>query len=137
MSSAKTALQMEAAYSLGLRNSVVFENPSWCQIAWGPPKEHPTKLLLPYPNKGKAVKFNSSAGVRLGNTFPSILQSRTPFHRNPHTVISQIGEPQYRPQNAIILIIGTPKKVPLIWGNPPYLNRAVIEADARALPSYF
>ena len=26
--------------------------------------------------------------------------------------------PQYRPQNTIVLIIGTPKKVPLILGNP-------------------
>ena len=30
----------------------------------------------------------------------------------------KIGGPQYRPQNTIILIIGTPKKVPLILGNP-------------------
>ena len=27
-------------------------------------------------------------------------------------------EPQYRPQNILVRIIGTPKKVPLIWGNP-------------------
>ena len=30
----------------------------------------------------------------------------------------KIGEPQYRPQNTIVLIIGTPKRVPLILGNP-------------------
>ena len=32
--------------------------------------------------------------------------------------VSQNRAPQYRPQNIIILIIGTPKKVPLILGNP-------------------
>ena len=30
----------------------------------------------------------------------------------------KIREPQYRPQNTIVLNIGTPKKVPLILGNP-------------------
>ena len=30
----------------------------------------------------------------------------------------KIGGPQYRPQYTIVLIIGTPKKVPLILGNP-------------------
>ena len=29
-----------------------------------------------------------------------------------------MGPPQYRPQNIIILIMGTPKKVPIILGNP-------------------
>ena len=29
--------------------------------------------------------------------------------------------PQYRPQNTIVLIRGTPKKVPLILGNPPHI----------------
>ena len=33
-------------------------------------------------------------------------------------VVSQNRGPQCRPQNTIILIIGTPKKVPLILGNP-------------------
>ena len=33
-------------------------------------------------------------------------------------VISQNRGPQYRPQNTMILIIGTPKMVPLILGNP-------------------
>ena len=32
-------------------------------------------------------------------------------------VVSLNRGPQYRPQNTIILIIGTPKKVPLILGN--------------------
>ena len=30
----------------------------------------------------------------------------------------KIGGPQYRPQNTIVLNMGTPKKVPLILGNP-------------------
>ena len=30
----------------------------------------------------------------------------------------KIGEPQYRPQNIIVLTIRIPKKVPLILGNP-------------------
>ena len=36
----------------------------------------------------------------------------------------KIRVPQYRPQYTIVLIIGTPKEVPLIWGNPhiPTLN---------------
>ena len=32
----------------------------------------------------------------------------------------KIRGPQYRPQNTIILNIGTPKKVPLILGNPHF-----------------
>ena len=33
-------------------------------------------------------------------------------------VVSQNREPQYRPQNITVLIIGTPEMVPLISGNP-------------------
>ena len=33
-------------------------------------------------------------------------------------VVSQNEGAQYRPQNTIVLIIWTPKKVPLILGNP-------------------
>ena len=36
----------------------------------------------------------------------------------PDLVVAQNGEPQYRPQNVIIRIMGTPKKVPLILRNP-------------------
>ena len=32
------------------------------------------------------------------------------------------GGPQYRPQNTIILKMGTPKKVPLILGHPARIN---------------
>ena len=32
--------------------------------------------------------------------------------------VSQKRGPQYRPQNTIVLIMGTPKRVPLILGNP-------------------
>ena len=34
------------------------------------------------------------------------------------TVVSLNRGPQYRPQNTIVLIMGTPKMVPLILGNP-------------------
>ena len=37
-------------------------------------------------------------------------------------VVSLKRGPQYRPQNTIILIMGTPNKVPLILGNPHILN---------------
>ena len=38
-------------------------------------------------------------------------------------VVSQNrGDPQYRPQNAITLIFGTPKMVPVILGNPHILT---------------
>ena len=44
---------------------------------------------------------------------------------NYYMVVSQ--NPQYRPQNTIILIIGTPKMVPLILGNPnPYKTPYII-----------
>ena len=33
-------------------------------------------------------------------------------------VVSKKGGPQYRHPNTLILIIGPPKKVPLILGNP-------------------
>ena len=32
--------------------------------------------------------------------------------------VPKLGEPQYRPQYIIVLIMGAPKKVPLILGNP-------------------
>ena len=35
-----------------------------------------------------------------------------------HIIVSLNKGPQYRPQYTIILIIGTPKRVPLILGNP-------------------
>ena len=35
-----------------------------------------------------------------------------------HLVVSGNKGTQYRPQNTIVLIIGTPKKVPIILGNP-------------------
>ena len=39
-----------------------------------------------------------------------------------HLVVSlNKGDPQYRPLHTIILIIGTPKKVPLISGSPHFL----------------
>ena len=34
-------------------------------------------------------------------------------------VVPKIRGPQYRPQHTIVLIMGIPKKVPLILGNPP------------------
>ena len=53
---------------------------------------------------------------------PSRLLQR-PFHPSKHDytsemVVSQNKGTQYRPQNTIVLIIGTPKMVPLILGNP-------------------
>ena len=39
-------------------------------------------------------------------------------------VLSRKGGPQYEPKNIMILtIMGTPHKVPLIFGNPPYLRK--------------
>ena len=35
----------------------------------------------------------------------------------------KMGGPQYRPQNTVVLILGTPKMVPLILGKSPQ-NRA-------------
>ena len=42
--------------------------------------------------------------------------------RGIQMVVSQIGGIQYRPQNTMILIVGTPKEVTLIWGNPQTPN---------------
>ena len=44
-------------------------------------------------------------------------------------VISQIGVPQYRPQNTTVLILGTPKMVPLIWGNS-HMRITTLKAQA-------
>ena len=42
-----------------------------------------------------------------------------------YMVVSQNrGTQKQRPQNTIVLIIGTPKKVPLLLGNPYILSRA-------------
>ena len=38
--------------------------------------------------------------------------------KSRHGSFPRIGGPQYRPQHTIVLIIGTPKIVPLILGNP-------------------
>ena len=40
------------------------------------------------------------------------------FLKSSKWYFPKIRGPQYRPQNTIILNIGTPKKVPLIMGNP-------------------
>ena len=40
----------------------------------------------------------------------------------------KIVGPQYRPQNTIVLIIGTAKMVPLILGNPHMVDSEVVEA---------
>ena len=40
------------------------------------------------------------------------------FIRANYMVVSQIRRPQYRPQNTIVLIMGSSKKVPIILGNP-------------------
>ena len=45
----------------------------------------------------------------------------------------KIRGPQYRPQNIIVLIIGTPKRVPLILGNP-HLG---FKGSAQIFPSCF
>ena len=36
----------------------------------------------------------------------------------PHMVVRHKGGPRYKPHNATVLIIGTPKPVPLMLGNP-------------------
>ena len=41
-----------------------------------------------------------------------------PCSRKVQMVVSQNKGAQYRPQNIIVLIMGTPKIVPLILGNP-------------------
>ena len=41
-------------------------------------------------------------------------------------VVSQNWGPQYRPQITIVLIIGTPTKVPLILGNPYIKNTKIL-----------
>ena len=46
------------------------------------------------------ITITITAGITLFGNFPNL------------------GGPQYRPQNTIILIVGTPKMVPLILGNP-------------------
>ena len=40
------------------------------------------------------------------------------LQRTQDMVVSRNKGPQHRPQHTIVLIIGTPKMVPLILGNP-------------------
>ena len=47
-----------------------------------------------------------------------MLGSKDQINVQLEMVLSQNRGPQYRPQNTIVLIIGIPKKVPLILGNP-------------------
>ena len=50
-------------------------------------------------------------------------------------VSPKLGDPQYRPQNTILLNIGTPKRVPLILGNPPYEVKLIsLRAQAWDVP---
>ena len=52
----------------------------------------------------------------------SLFAPKGPCRYMLHMVVPKIRGPQYRPQNTIILIMGTPKKVPLILGNPILLE---------------
>ena len=45
-----------------------------------------------------------------------------PVPKNEYGSFPKKGEPQHRPQYTIILIMATPKMVPLILGNPPYIR---------------
>ena len=54
---------------------------------------------------------------------PSFKNPRERKNLKPYTVVSQTrGDPIIDPKISIILVIGIPKKVPLIWGNPHTLT---------------
>ena len=40
----------------------------------------------------------------------------------PHMVISKTKRPQHRPQNTLVLTMGTPKRYLPILGNPPHIR---------------
>ena len=51
---------------------------------------------------------------------------------NPIWYFPKIRGPQYIPQHTIILVIGTPKKVPLILGNPHIIQAMGYHQDGEA-----
>ena len=46
-------------------------------------------------------------------------------------VVPKIGGPQYRSQNTIVLVMGTPKMVPVILGNPKSTLRLGSKSQTR------
>ena len=61
-------------------------------------------------------------------------QNESWFRQGPMWYFPQIGGPQYRPQNTRILIIGTPKKVPLILGTTQCDSRRISQLGGARLP---
>ena len=45
-------------------------------------------------------------------------------------VISQNNGPQYKTQNLFILVMGSPPKVPVIWGTPLLLTLKILHTSA-------
>ena len=62
--------------------------------------------------------INGGLGVLFFGRGGGVLEIRLKVVGGVYMVVSQNKGAQYRPQNIIVLIMGTPKMVPLILGNP-------------------
>ena len=77
---------------------------------------------------GWLYKYNGKENGNYYNVIGVILigigaaSSGMSLHMQSHEVhlVAFQGGPQYRPPNSIVLIMGTPKKVPPNFGKPPF-----------------
>ena len=70
----------------------------------------------------RKIQFHHIPLFKAARSSPECLNSSC--NKGPIGSFHKIGGPQYRPQYIIVLIIGTPKMVPLILGNPQFQKAA-------------
>ena len=80
-----------------------------------------TSALDPYSVRSMVVSLSNMMPLSKLLVSPLVTPIVVPYitpSRSLDYGSHEIREPQYRPHNTMILIMGTPKKVPLILGNP-------------------
>ena len=85
----------------------------------GPPTNPPN---FGKPSNAHQDQANRGADRAEHCAMPQDEPANTRSRLTVYLVVSQNRGPQYSPQNTIVLIMGTPKMVPLILGNPQFLG---------------
>ena len=75
---------------------------------------------LPPSTKGQDRAGNIDVAFIFGDHCLGSLRSAVAFQALVGS-FPKYGEPQYTPQHTMLLIMGAPRKVPLILGNPTYI----------------
>ena len=81
--------------------------------------------MAPCQGMGTKASFSRAVSLQPGGQFRLCRACRV----CAYVVVSENGETQHRPQNALVLIIRTPKKVPLILGNPHVFEALTAELE--------